>query len=438
MKKTLLATLLLFAFSLLGAQTDDVARLERALYDLPDVSFQRLPDYEGHPQYDLRVRQELDHSDPSRGYFYQQVRLTHHGFSRPVVINTQGYYLHTGKNEIEAILDANYLNVEHRFFGPSTPDSLQWQYLALEQVAADLHDINLLFRQIYAGPYVSTGISKGGQTTIFYRYFYPDDVVVSIPYVAPFNMGLEDPRIYTFLDTVGTPECRKKIRDFQIYLLQHRQEALTRIKWFSKGAKLNYDYLGSLEKAFEYAVLEYSFSFWQWGGKCDDIPVNPTDIDAALDHFLKISDIGFFSDRDIDHYAAHYYQAGTQMGYYGYNIAPFKQYLTQFKENPSAVFVPKNANPPPYDNRLNEQVDRWLRSSGNNILYIYGAADTWSADRITPSAQVNSRSYILPGKDHGQARIRNMSAAMQQDFSGKLSEWLGGLRVDLEALQLKK
>ncbi len=437
MKKHILSTTLLFIGLFLSAQTDDIARLERALFNLPDVSFTRLPDYEGHPQYDLRIRQQIDHQDQEKGYFYQQVRLTHHGFDRPVVMSTQGYHLNLGKNEIEAILDANYVNVEHRFFGPSTPDSLEWQFLTLEQVAADLHYINQLCRMVYpAGPYVSTGISKGGQTTIFYRYFYPNDVVVSIPYVAPFNKGLEDKRIYTFLDTIGTPECRKKIQDFQIYLLQHRKEALDKINWFSKGAKLKYEYLGSLEKAFEYAVLEYSFSFWQWGGKCEDIPASSGDFDTALEHFLKISDIGFFSDRDITHYASHYYQAGTQMGYYGYNIEPFKKYLTQFKQNPSAVFAPKGSNPPAFDNSLNEKVDQWLQTQGNNILYIYGADDTWSADRITPSNKVNSRSYILPGKDHGQARIRNMSAEMQRDFSAKLSEWLH-VEVDLGVLKKK-
>ncbi len=434
MKKLIFTTTLLCTAFFLSAQTADVVQLERALFDLPDLSFQRLPDLDGHPQYDLRVRQPLDHQHPEKGYFYQQVRLTHHGFDRPVVMNTQGYQLHLGKNEIEAILDANYINIEHRYFGPSRPDSIQWQYLTLEQVTADLHHINQLFRQIYAGPWVSTGISKGGQTTIFYRYFYPDDVTVSIPYVAPFNNSLEDKRIYTFLDTVGSDECRKKVYDFQVYMLQHEKEAVDKLNWFSKGANLTYDYLGSLTKAYEYAVLEYSFSFWQWGSKCEDIPAPGSDFDTALEHFQKVSDIGFFSDRDITGYASHYYQAATQMGYYGYNIDPFRPYLTQFTKNPLATFAPKGSNPPPYDNSLNEKVDRWLQSKGNNLLYIYGASDTWSADRITPSARVNSKSYILPGKDHGKARIRNMSPEMQADFAAQLQAWLG-TEVKVDALK---
>ena len=424
MKKFRFSAALLFAGHLLFAQTD-AAQLERALFDLPDIAFERLPDTDGgQPRYDIRIKQPLDHKNPAAGYFYQRLQLTHHGFDRPTVMSTQGYELNLGKNEIEALLDANHLNIEHRYFGSSRPDPVQWQYLTLEQATADLHHINQLFHNLYAGKWVSTGISKGGQTTIFYRYFYPNDVDVSIPYVAPFNNSLEDKRIYTFLDTVGSDECRKKIRQLQVYLLQHETEAVERLKWFSKGANLTYYYLGSLEKAFEYAVLEYSFSFWQWGHQCGDIPAGD-DLDKALTHFLKVSDIGFFSDRDMTHYAPHYYQAATQMGYYGYNIEPFRKYLTQFRENPLATFVPSGVSAPRYDNRLNEQVDQWLQTQGNNFLYIYGGSDTWSADRITPTPNVNSKSYLLPGKDHGQARIRNMSDAMQQDFTGTLKKWLG-------------
>jgi PS-10 peptidase S37 len=436
MKKTAII-ISLFIQTIFVFSQNEMTKIERMLYDMPDISFEKLTDGASlYPEYKIKIKQPLDHKNPKKGYFYQLMRLTHHGFDRPTVMSTQGYQIFLGKNEIEAILDANHLNIEHRFFGESVPDSMQWQYLTLEQVTADLHHINELFRAIYPNKWVSTGISKGGQTTIFYRYFYPNDVNVSIPYVAPFNNGLEDKRIYTFLDTIGTLECRQKIHDFQVYMLQNETEALKRLKWFSKGAKLKYDYLGSLEKAYEYTVLEYSFSFWQWGSTCSNIPDN-SNLDVALEHLIEVSDIGFFSDRDIAAYAPHYYQAATQMGYYGYNIAPFKPYLTQFKQNPLATFPPKAAGLTVYDNLLNEKVDKWLNSNGNNFIYIYGGDDTWSADRVFPSNKVNSKSYILVGKDHGKARIKNMSPEMQQDLALKLKGWLD-LPVDLEQLGKKK
>ena len=47
----------------------------------------------------------------------------------------------------------------------------------------------------------------------------------------------------------------------------------------------NYDYL-SLEKAFEYAVLEYPFSFWQYGQDCSKIPNEASSLEAALKYLL--------------------------------------------------------------------------------------------------------------------------------------------------------
>ena len=213
---------------------------------------------------------------PEKGFFYQRVQLTHKGFNKPTVMDTEGYWLWNGGsgNEIENILDANNLDIEYRYYGKSLPDSIDWQYLTLEQATADLHHINELFKTVYTNKFISTGISKGGETTIYYKYFYPDDVALSVPYVAPIDNSLEDIRIYHFFDTISTPECRKKIFDFQTFLLQHENEALEKLKWYSEGADLHYTYTGSIGKSFEYAVLEFSFSFWQYNGNCDSIPSN--------------------------------------------------------------------------------------------------------------------------------------------------------------------
>lgn len=413
----------------------DEARLERALFDLPDVAFEKISDPgEALPRYMLRIKQPLDHNDPSKGYFYQRVILTHHGFDRPTLMDTQGYELYLGGHELEPALDANYLNIEHRFFSESSPDSLDWQYLTLEQVTADLHHINQLFRQIYKNKWISTGISKGGQTTIFYKYFYPDDVDVSIPYVAPFNHSLEDKRIYAFLDTVGSAECRKAIFEFQKYLLENEDKAVEKLSWYAKGVGMTFGYLNnSIGKAYELGVLEYSFTFWQWGGKCEEIPVNQS-LDSCLNYFLLISGIDLFADKAMTDYQSHYYQAATQMGYYGYNIEPFKKYIKYFMKNPLASFPPKNAGVLKYDNSLNEKVDQWLKEKGNNILYIYGGNDTWSADRITPSARVNSKAFVLPGKSHGTARIKNMDPSMQNAVKRLLENWLH-VDVNLNALE---
>ena len=59
------------------------------------------------------------------------------------------------------------------------------------------------------------------------------------------------------------------------------------------------------------------------------------------------------------------------------------------------------------------------------MLYIYGGSDTWSADMIQPTSKVNSKVYVLPGKDHGKARVIHMDPVMKKQFADQLGQWLG-------------
>ncbi|HEY3373101.1 MAG TPA: S28 family serine protease [Prolixibacteraceae bacterium] len=434
MKYYLFLTLCLSLFNTFG-QTDKQL-LERALFNLPNVSFNDVSKPgDSFLTYDLFVRQPLDHQHPEKGTFNQWVQLRHKGFTKPMVIETHGYQGSKGRNEVEKILDANNVGVEYRFFGKSMPDSLQWEYLTIEQATADLHAIHELLKEIYRGKWISTGISKGGQTTIYYKYFYPDDVQLAVPYVAPMDDNLEDTRIYTFLDTIGTPECRKKILDFQKFLLLHETEAIEKLTWYTKGAGLKFNYTGSIGKSFEYTVLEYPFSFWQWGRSCDSIPACVS-VDKCLGELLKVVNISFFSDKDMENFGPHYYQAATQSGYYGYNIAPFRKYLKHFSSNPSALFPPKSATILPSTGELNKKVEAWLKEKGTNILYIYGGIDTWSAARVLVSDKVNSKSFLIPGANHGSARIVNMPSTMQQEFTKLVKSWTG-LDCKLDVLKNK-
>lgn len=409
--------------------------LERELYDLPGVSFKKTSDPEDpNLKYSLLIKQPVDHQHPEKGSFYQRVNLLHRGFNQPTVMETEGYQLPENRySELEKGLGANYLDIEYRFYGKSMPDSIPWEYLTLEQATADLHMINTIFKNIYKGKWISTGISKGGETTIYYKYFYPEDVSLSVPYVAPLDNALEDKRIYQFLDTIGAPECRNKIYQLQLFLLQHENEAVEKLKWYSKGADLHFSYTGSIGKSFEYAVLEYSFSFWQLNDECDSIPSNRS-VDDYLESLLKISNINSFSDEDIRLYEAHYYQALTQNGYYGYDIAPFKKYLHYFTENPLSALLPKDAPATHFDPTLNDKVQKWLAENGNNMLYIYGALDTWSSAGIIVSDKVNSKKYLIPKTNHATARIRNMDRNMQQDFIEKVRT-MTGLEFHVDALK---
>ena len=122
----------------------------------------------------------------------------------PVIVELQGYNIWSPKaGELAQLLNGNQLTIEHRFFDRSVPQGgIPWEYLTIKQAATDQHEIIQAIRKnIYPEvKWVSTGISKGGQTTIFHRYFYPEDVDVSVPYVAPLNLKYVDPRLAKFLE----------------------------------------------------------------------------------------------------------------------------------------------------------------------------------------------------------------------------------------------
>lgn len=157
--------------------------------------------------------------------------VSHVGFDRPTVIVTEGYGAAYALNpkyreELSELLDANMIFVEYRYFLESTPEPKDWQYLTAENSADDLHAVRNAFKSIYPGKWIATGISKGGQTTLLYRTFYPDDVDISVPYVAPLCYGAEDGRHEPFLRKVSTPEDRKRIEDFQLEVLKRKAALL--------------------------------------------------------------------------------------------------------------------------------------------------------------------------------------------------------------------
>ena len=57
-------------------------------------------------------------------------------------------------------------------------------------------------------------------------------------------------------------------------------------------------------------------------------------------------------------------------------------------------------------------------------MYIYGGIDTWTADGVPTRDLENSKWFILKGKHHGNARIKNMNEADRKHFENTLDNWL--------------
>ena len=401
--------------------------LEKQLFELPNVIFNKIKTPMGYEAaYELQIRQPIDHNDDTKGHFYQRVFLSHKAYEAPTAMITNGYGRPSNRvTEIARLTGANQINIEHRYFLESSPDTLDYDYLDFEQVTADLHHINQLFRQIYDGKWISSGISKGGTTTIMYRYFYPEDVDVSIPYVAPINHSAEDKRIYEFLDKVGTKECRSDIFDYQVVMLERADEMKSYLKWFAKGQNLKFNYL-NLDQAYEYAILEYPFSFWQWGADCAHIPSTDAQTDTLLQHFIDIVGLEFYSDASMEGFGSHYFQSAEEMGYYGFEVEPFKKLLHHLdvNSNPSAIFTPDKL-PVKFDGTLTNKVFEWTQTTTLPFIYINGVNDTWSATAVPEVKRSESLWFFMKDKSHGDARIKNMTAANKLKLQRTLGHWIG-------------
>jgi len=381
------------------------------------------PDSEYVEAFKIFIEQPVDHKNPDGEKFKQKLYLSHIDESLPMVIELDGYNIDFNRsNELASILKCNRIVVEHRYFGESVPDSLNWEYLTIEQAANDHHRIIETMKSIYENKWITTGISKGGQTTYIHKYFFPDDADASVCYVAPLNLTAEDPRIYHFLDNVGTEECRHKMIQFQREVLKRTDELLP--MFLEDTAVSGYTFsIGSPQFIFEFVVLEYGFAFWQWQyTNCSQIPDTTASNEELLDHLEKGSSFGYFSDQETTQNLPFIYQAYSQMGYYGYDISEFKDLIKEVKEPTSKIFLPEDLNPE-FDCCTMQNINSWIQKHGNNMIFIYGEVDAWSATAVELTGETNSIKMIKEGGNH-RTRINNFNEKDRMFILNKLEQLL--------------
>lgn len=422
------AALLLFV--LLSASASSLAQtvLEQKISAISAIKEIRpLETSEFSEKYVTYFTQPLDHRHPEKGSFRQRVIVSHVGFDRPTVIVTEGYGAAYAlrsqyREELSKLLNANMIFVEYRYFLESTPEPKDWQYLTAENSADDLHAITTAFKNIYPGKWIATGISKGGQTTLLYRTFYPDDVDISVPYVAPLCHGVEDGRHEPFLHKVSTPENRKKIEDFQLEALKRKATLLPRFEKYC--TEKNYSFRAPIEEIYDYSILEYSFALWQWGTPISSIPATTASDDEIFSHLLAISEPGYFTADSPN--ASFFVQAARELGYYGYDVQPFKQYLSiQSSEGYlHRLILPEELKDMPFDKTLSKKITKFLKKQDPKMIFIYGQNDPWTAAGVTwLKNKKNIHVFIQPNGSH-LARINTLPEAEKVRVMELINEWV--------------
>jgi len=395
------------------------------LQSIPGISITEIDPQEGSiyaRAFEIDLTQPVDHHNPGGQQFQQRIYLSHVDVAAPTVLETSGYGAYDNHiRESAAILSANQLYVGHRYMGTSRPDPLQWNFLNLEQSAADHHRIVELFKQVYTGTWINSGSSRGGQAALFHRRYYPDDVAVTIAKVAPIVFAPEDPRFDVFLaESVGDDACRQKIKNFQRRCMENREELIPYLHAYTEESQ--YTFSIDLEVALEYSVLEYPFAFWQAGsGDCADVPDASSSIQEMYDALMSVSGIAGFSDELSDYYCPVFYLAFTEIGYYGLVTDHLEDLLTATENHSYARFGPPGVEMH-YRPGVLPDIASWLQTDGDSIIYIYGANDPWSAAAMELTGQANALKIVEPGANHS-IQIRELTNA--ELVYTTLEHWLG-------------
>ena len=177
-----------------------------------------------------------------------------------------------------------------------------------------------------------------------------------------------------------------------------------------------------MAEALEYAVLEFSFSFWQWGGKCDEIPQPNASPKELFDYLNKIVGVGTYDDQGYYNYLPSFYQHLSELGYYGFDLTPVADLLTIVKSSSNDRFEPKDVTIK-YNPKYIKKVRNYVENKGDKILYIYGGYDTWYSCAPTPKPNVDALKMVLPTGSH-KTRVKDFSDQDKKIIMEKLNKWL--------------
>jgi len=380
-------------------------------------------------RYRLTLQQPLDHENLEAGTFEHQIYISHAGYEQPNLLITTGYNARNSTYELSKAFKMNQILVEYRFYGKSRPDSIQWKYLTNDAALDDYHAITSKLKKIYKGKWMSTGISKGGETVMMYKTKYPNDMDVGVPYVAPLINTQEDIRTQNHINSIGNKACREKIIVFQREVLSRRATILPKLKDFAASKNYTFNEV-SLEETLEYVVLEYPFSFWQWGGKCNEIPESSATDEDIVKYLNSIVGYYIYSDAGYDVYLTSFYQHMKEIGYYGYDFTPVSDLLQVVKYTSNMRFAPKNVDLT-YNPEYIKNVRKYIETNGHQLIYIYGGNDPWYACAPSPNKNVAALKMVLKGGSHA-TRIKHFSQSDQDKIYQQLQEWLGGATLYLD------
>ncbi len=382
-------------------------------------------------KYAVKIEQEVVPGDATKGKFDQQIYVAHVGFDAPTVVVTDGYTGGFGMNpryseELSRRYKANVAVIQHRYFEQSTPKPTDWQYMRGKYAAHDTHKIVEALKSIYKGKFIASGVSKGGQNTMIYATYYPNDVDFYVPYVGPVCYSLEDKRHEDFLANIGPESDRKKIYDFQTEVLKRRNTMVPMLKEYAQKNNLTFGDT-SIDEVLDMVVLEYSFGLWQMAcERVKDVPATTVSDEELFKHLVTLCDPSYFANNSST--SPFYIQAALELGYYTYDLKPFKGLLSikDDKGYLKRIMMKGQHDDIKFNPELYKDINKFLKKSDLKMMFIYGEYDPWTA--VAPEIKFfknkkNMKFYLCPKYDH-KTRINSFPEATRDEIWGVLDMWM--------------
>lgn len=411
--------------------------------------------------------QYIDHNHPELGTFNQKVELGFNDLAAPTVYTSLGYmtndYLsyYSGENELAYLLNCNYVAVEHRYFGNSLPVKIDynnndtWKYLTTKQAAADAHRVVTQLKRVMEGKWLSTGASKGGMTTELFALYYPGDMDLYVPYVAPFCNSFSDKRMAKFVyEEAGdlqygketAQSMRESILEFQIKLLEYRDTLAPKFYQQGISSRLNYSSYTTADNLYDASVLEFAVGFWQYNQdyssvqSClameEDTQTKKTaKMNAFYNCFTQVAGPDGLCTND--EFTPYYIQAYQELGNYGYDFS----YIRNAIKDMSNVELTVNESEESdlmwklvltekelelgHKDLIYTRINNMLKTTDEQFIIIYGSSDPWYS--VRPDDVLNRDNisiYVNDNEPHG-AKISNFDTEVSEEILSKVKSILG-------------
>lgn len=393
--------------------------------------------------YYIKYKQPIDHDNPALGTYEQQVVLTYVGSDAPTILHTQGYALagdhgknHNRLDSIDAPtfmyefasglntdgsikFTTNCVQVEYRYHGFSLPegDKNSFKYLSAKQQSDDLHNIVTdLKKALLKGKWLSTGVSKNGMTTYDYAYYYPGDVDVYVPFVAPLLFQNEDMRIGDYMINSAVKDYLPQIKAAFQKLVSDQKVLDATAQYVLKYYKEDKDYDVPADSVLHYTV---EFAYERLFGKQSygDVDVwskfIPKEGDDpatyALFFYLDENDLRIFRQQSgtrgplrmrNDPFGM---QVAVDQGNIGYNYSWIKE-GTLLTDSDKKYFDDKEkANKASDKVELSYLVKDFLKTTDCKMFFVYGENDPWTGAAIDDPTNENVKKMVIKNGTHNDA-----------------------------------